>query len=292
MAADPVGVALILARFAHFAALAWAFGALVFPFYAGPRSQAGRGSLAAATILALLSGAAWFALTSAEMAGVPSAAWDSATLADVAGGTGFGRLWLGRMTLLALALALVLVARGRPARLAALALVAAALGSLAWTGHANDDEGALGAAHRFADVAHLLTAGLWLGALPALASELRARTQGDATAAFEVVSRFSRVAMPAVAVLVLSGAVNAALIMSSPQDLIVTDYGRLLCLKLALVAVMLGFAAANRLGPTRALRGEGAEAGMRALRRNSMIELAAGFGVLAVVAVLGNVSLN
>ena len=290
---DSVALGLIASRFAHFGALALLFGALLFPVYAyrgAARVQAlgQRPGPVAAAIVAILSGLAWYMFTSANMAGSLSAAWDPSTLADV-GDTDFGRLWLGRMAVLLVVLVLLLQ-RSRPAWLLALAVSAGALGSLAWTGHANADDGQIGILHKSADVAHLLTAGLWLGALPALAARLQHPDQADDVSAFDVVSRFSRVAMPAVALLIASGLANAALIMSSPWDLAATDYGRWLCLKLALVGVMLALAAINRQRLTPALQAAGSTSTARRLRRHCYTELGLGFGVLAVVAILGMTS--
>jgi putative copper resistance protein D len=194
------------------------------------------------------------------------------------------------MTALLVVSALVLVPRSPGARLAALAGSAGALGSLAWTGHANDDEGLAAAAHRIADVAHLLTAGLWLGALPALARALGPDLEGSTDRMVDVVQRFSRVATAAVALLMASGAANAMLIMTGPIDLIATKYGRLLSFKLALAGAMLALAAVNRLQVTPALQGARSVAAARTLRRHCLLELALGVSVLAVVAVLGTIS--
>ena len=57
----------------------------------------------------------------------------------------------------------------------------------------------------------------------------------------------------AVACLLLAGVMLAALQVRTPAALIATDYGRLLLLKLALVALLLGLGALNRLVLTPAL---------------------------------------
>ena len=77
--------ALVAARFAHFAAVTFLFGTLLFPAYAfsagerlGPRvvalTAALHRPLAWAALVAAVSGLAWFAGSVAQMAGDPSAA--------------------------------------------------------------------------------------------------------------------------------------------------------------------------------------------------------------------------
>ncbi len=293
MVADPIDVGLAAARFAHYAGLTLLFGALLFPVYAEPvagrgGAKAPRPGLIVLALLALLSGLMWFAFTSAGMAGSLSAAWDLTTWSDVLNDTAFGRLWLGRAAGVVAVIILLLAPQSRAVRLAAGLASGAVLASLAWTGHANDDDGAIASVHKAADVAHLLSAGLWLGALPVLASSLRAGL--EPAVAFELVSRFSRMAVAAVALLVASGALNTALIMTAPSDLLTTVYGRWLCLKLFLVALMLGFAAFNRQRLTPALQGEGSVMAGSRLRRHCYLELGLGAGVLAVVALLGTLS--
>jgi putative copper resistance protein D len=288
---DAVSIGLIGCRFVHYVTLMSLFGALLFPLYAGgaaaiARPAATTRGLIAASLLAILSGLGWFAFTSAGMAGALSGAWDPATLRSVFEDTGFGPLWLCRIVGLVMVAALVATAR-TGARTLAVATSAAALVSLAWTGHANASEGAPGLARRAADAAHLFSAGLWIGALPMLAARLQANA--DAGAVFVVISRFSRVAVPAVALLVLSGVVNAAMILSAPRDLLTTEYGRWLGFKLGLVAAMLWLAAFNRRRLTPALR-DGSAPAQRRLRLHTLIELALGIAVLGVVAVLGTLS--
>jgi putative copper resistance protein D len=284
---DAATLSLILARFAHFAALALLFGASIFPTYAGPfesnSPSAGSAPITAA-LIAVVSGAAWFALTTANMAGSLSAAWDGASLLTVVTETSFGGLWLGRMAALLL-VAILLRFQNKTARVVTIALSAGALTSLAWTGHANGTAGEPRLVHRLTDVLHLLAAGLWIGALPMLAQRL----QASRAAAFEAVFRFSRVAVPTVALLLATGVANTFLIFAGPQDLVGTTYGRWLCVKLAFVAAMVGLAVINRQRLTPSLQG-GSIVAQKQLRRNALIELALGLCVLAVVAVLGALS--
>ena len=93
-----------------------------------------------------------------------------------------------------------------------------------------------------------------------------------------------------VAALILSGVVNAWILVGSFRGLVVTGYGQLLMLKLAAFAVMLAFAAVNRfaLTPRLALSSDDArQDALRALSRNTWIEIALGLSIFAMVGVLG-----
>ena len=93
-----------------------------------------------------------------------------------------------------------------------------------------------------------------------------------------------------VATLILSGCVNAWILLGSFRGLVVTGYGQLLMLKLAAFAVMLPFAAFNRfvLTPRLALSSDQArQDALRALSRNTWIEIVLGLSIFAIVGVLG-----
>lgn len=83
----------------------------------------------------------------------------------------------------------------------------------------------------------------WLGALPALAERALA-TPRDLLPSLR---RFSRIAVPLVGLLVLSGTLLAIVQVGDPARLLATPYGRLLVAKLLLVLPLLGLAALNRL---------------------------------------------
>jgi putative copper resistance protein D len=93
-----------------------------------------------------------------------------------------------------------------------------------------------------------------------------------------------------VATLILSGLVNGWILVGSLRGLVVTDYGQLLMLKLAAFAVMLALAAFNRLALTPRLAWASNDArqdALRALSRNTLIEIALGLSIFAVVGLLG-----
>ncbi|HET9069565.1 MAG TPA: CopD family protein, partial [Amaricoccus sp.] len=117
----------------------------------------------------------------------------------------------------------------------------------------------------------------WIGALPWLA-EGAAAPGGPAAATLR---RFSALAVPLVAGIVLSGAVLAVVQVGRPSALIATAYGRLLLAKLALVGLLLLLAALNRFRLTPAIaRGDGA--GARAFRRSVTAEILLGLFILVL----------
>ena len=97
--------------------------------------------------------------------------------------------------------------------------------------------------------------------------------------------------MFSVAALIVSGSVNAWILVGSLRALLVTDYGQLLLLKIGAFAIMIVFAAFNRfrLTPRLALAEKiDADPGaLSALTRNTLIELALGLSIFVMVGVLG-----
>jgi putative copper resistance protein D len=90
--------------------------------------------------------------------------------------------------------------------------------------------------------------------------------------------------------LTLSGFVNAWILVGSFRALVMTDYGQLLMLKLVVFTIMLVFAAINRLVLTPQLvspSDEARQGALDALSRNTLIEIALGLSIFAVVGVLG-----
>jgi len=306
---------LIFVRAVHFAATLTAAGTTLFNvFIAQPtlRPLAGRAELRAAIgsrlawtawiglVLTLLSGAAWFVLVAQSMSDEPLASVlsDGSVLRTVLLGTDFGRDWLLRLALIALLAGLASVdLRGkrensRFLKLAIVLVAAGLAGTLAWAGHGIGGAGLPGSIHLAADFLHLVAAAAWVGGLLPLAFVLAAAGRASSMSVARTASlRFSAYGVAAVSVLLLTGATNTWYLAGSFQALTMTDYGRLLLIKVALFLVMLAVATVNRVWLTPALADDADEKparhALRQLRRNVVTEIVAGAIILAVVAVLG-----
>ena len=289
---------LILARGLHIAASVLAAGTVGFLVLmaepAARRAAVDLGPLRqrlvvltwAALGVAVLSGAAWLVLLASDLLGasildvcLDGGAWQVATE------TRFGLIAGVRLALAAGLAVLIAWPRLRWPALAAAAVFIALLGL---TGHAGATSGLGGRLLLASDLVHLLAAGAWLGGLPALALLLaQGRGKTDPAArdfASAATRRFGWLGMVCVTALLASGLFTSWNLLAGPGDLLATDYGRLLSLKLALVAAMLAIAAVNRFHLTPWLAAPGA---VRALQRNSLAEAGLGLGVLLLVGTLG-----
>lgn len=182
------------------------------------------------------------------LAAALGAALAVAEAADASGGLGLtglsdylltGSSGIARVaTVLALVLAALLATRS--ARLGALAC-ATALAALALAGHANSsDPRALGL---LTDWIHLLAAAVWIGGIAQLALTwtgpmLHAEDSSRRAVMGDVLGRFGRVALPAFAVVVASGLANALIELGRPAELWESSYGRVLAMKIGLVALI------------------------------------------------------
>ena len=219
----------------------------------------------------------------------------SGALSDVLRLTQFGivaQVRLAFAIVLGLCLVLDRFALGRWIGLgAALCLIA----SIAWTGHAASTPYAFGYVHLAADALHLYSASAWIGGLLPLALLLRIgrryHASAWATLKLDAVRRFSSLGIASVAVLVVSGIVNSWILVGSFGALVVTTYGWILMIKLAVFAVMLALAAVNRfrLTPTLAAptQSDAHDKALSLITRNTLIEIALGLVVFAIVASLG-----
>jgi copper resistance protein D len=299
---------LVVTRTIHFAATAISAGALIFrAAVAEPalrstpqattavRSQIRLTALIGLAI-AVASGWVWFQLQVAAISGLPfGESMTSDVLSTLLNETQFGLVLKGRLVL-AIILAICL-AYDRSALAGWLALRSALgfIAAIAWTGHAGSTLGELGNLHLAADALHLIAAAAWIGGLVPLALLLAPgrRNQGFAWASLarDGAQRFSTLGMVSVGTLLATGIVNAWILVGSIHALIVTGYGQLLLLKLVFFAIMLGFAATNRfwLTPQLAFSSENQPQleALRQLTRNSVIEIALGLTIFAIVGVLG-----
>jgi len=272
---------IVIARALHFASgmLLLAVAAAPWLLAAAPARGTGR-LMRWALAVHVLSGAAWGWLVFSEMAGVSPWAPAWGLLAMGWTGTSFGRLSLLRAAVAVVFAVVLWSERGRrfPLPKRTVPLAAVLLGSLAWAGHA-----AAGGSRFFtvADGFHLLAAGIWPGGLLPLALFLRSASDA---AAIRAVHRFSAVSLVTVALLAATGAINAWHLVGGWAALGTTGYGRLLLVKVALFAAMVGIGARNLL----ALRPRLPEPAARvALRGNVLAELVLGTVVIVIVAGLG-----
>jgi putative copper resistance protein D len=298
---------LATARAVHFASVLLIFGELVFALaVAAPllRTEAARAAGAVrddrcrpcavglwCILVSLASWVAWFFCEAALMSGKPFAQALSGDTLKLVLETRFGRLWVLRLALaVALTASLWVTYRSwknprdkRHLLFAPLLIAGAYLASLAWAGHAAAGEAPQRDIQVSSDLVHLLAAGAWLGALPALLAMLR--TASPPTAG-QAARRFSVLGIASVSALLLTGIVNAWYLVGDLPGLLGTDYGWLLLAKLALFAAMLVLAATNRFVFTpRLVRGN--YVANVELRRSAFIETAAGVAVVGIVGVLG-----
>jgi copper resistance protein D len=254
-------------------------------------------------LLTLLSGAAWLVLVAQSISDLSIAeVLTQGALWTVLTETDFGRAWLLRLLLIALLVGLLAASSpnererlGLPGL--AIALTAAGLaGTLAWAGHGAGGSGMAGVVHTAADFLHLIAAAAWVGSLLPLAVLLAAAGRASAIEVARAASlRFSAWGVAAVGTLLLTGAINTWYLVGSVCALTETDYGKLLFAKIALFLGMVALATINRLwltpalaaGPAARPAARPAQNALQQLRRNVVIEIAAGAVILAVVAVLG-----
>jgi copper transport protein len=119
----------------------------------------------------------------------------------------------------------------------------------------------------------------WVGALLPLMALVHHPAQ---PLLLSVLHRFSRMAVPVVGVVVLTGLFLAVIQLGSFYALFGTKYGLILFIKMTLVVALLGLAALNRFRLTPALRSGSQDT--RPLVRSIGIECAVVVGILALVA--------
>jgi putative copper resistance protein D len=278
--------ALIGARFALMIDLALLMGLPLFWWVMGMAGRKRVVALLAVGGLAL--SALWLLASAAAMTGTPITSPDWASARILLTMTPIGPVLAVRGAALLVVLAAGALPRGTRW---ALVPAAVAVATLAWTGHAGATEALAGSLHRAADVAHIWAASGWIGALAVLLCAVtRLRKDEDARPAATVLARFALMGTLVVATLIVSGAINAVMIVGLSQlpQLVGSRYGWLLGGKLALFGLMLGLAAANRWWLTPALEEDAAPARAVAhLRLSLLLETSAAVAIIGLVAWLG-----
>lgn len=248
---------------------------------------------------ASLSIAGMMAMT-ASMSGVEIVDVDRASIVAMVFDTPMGLAWQIRMAALFSVILLVKAVNSFAASARSCA-AAAALASLAWTGHGAAGFGIAGWVQLVADITHLLAAGAWLGALVALglilARNAARLSSGDFHLMHHTLNGFSKAGTIFVALLVVSGAINIWILVG-PQSvtmLLDSQYVQLLAVKLMLFVGMLGLAAVNRFRFTPALSRDLIDEpvpskAINALRRSIATEITLATLLLASVAWLGTLA--
>ena len=277
-----------------------------------------RGIVLAAVLVGLVSTALAIVLEAATAAGVSFWAALDPDVLEIVSETRVVQAWSARLVVW-LVLAALVVMIMRPARMPVLRRAAlgadgtalgsgpsraqalvlfAAIGALVMTaplaGHAasHSPRGLLAGS----DAVHVLCMCTWLGGLVMLVLAIplgaRALLPHDATPLLATtVGRFSRMAMIAVTLLLLSGIVNSLVLVASFDALVETAYGRLVLAKIALFGALIALGAFNQrrmLPQLRAAAARGDPPGDAAtiLRRSVALEIAFAVLVLAVTSVL------
>ena len=246
--------------------------------------------------IAAASGVIWLQLQAASTSGLPlGEAMASDVLSKVLNESQFGLVSKVRLVLAVILAACLAFDRFAQARWLALGSALGFIAAIAWTGHAGSTLGEMGNLHLTADALHLVAAAGWTGGLVSLALLLAAARRNQAVAwawlARDAVHRFSTLGIIGVATLLVTGIVNAWILVGSFHALLITGYGQLLMLKIVVFAIMVAFAAVNRfwLTPQLALPSENEAQPnvLRQLTRNSLIEIILGLTIFAIVGALG-----
>lgn len=190
-------------------------------------------------------------------------------------GTGFGQWQLVRLGVLGLVAVLLREQgwRDDPRWRGAMAVLLVALVlTISGSGH----PGVQGLPSVVVDMAHLAGVGLWVGALTVIVLD-RSRWLTDARA----VARFSSMAGLVVPVIVATGVVQTLMIVGNPLTLVDYRYGRMLLVKISLVAVIVALGGVSR----RILRRFGADR----LGVSMTVEAVVGASIIAITAVLTGV---
>lgn len=292
MITDP----LALIRAAHFAATLLASGTVFFAAFAIGPTRLPPNFLILRTHmnvlvwiglgLSALTGAMWVVWLAANILGESLAevclhggAWS--VLAD----TRFG--WICCLRLV-LAVFLGIIAIDPAQRAWPIAVAAAFLALPAFASHAGAATGLWGDVHLTSDALHLLSAGAWLGGLPAfvllLWAAYRRRKPDWYDFTVVVTQRFSRLAAISVGTLLATGILNSWNLLGGARDLWTTDYGRLVTFKIVLLGAMIAIATVNKFHLTPRLP---APVALHNMKRNSVAEIAIGLCVLVLVGYLG-----
>jgi copper transport protein len=264
-----------LARIGVYLGLFAGVGGVFFATWIG-QARAGSNGILAALIVGLVSAVASLGLQGLDLLNLAvndiatSAPWRAAAATSL-----FQSLLIAVVAMIAGIVALRREAAGTAAMLSAFALAGVGL-SLASSGHAATAEPQW--LMRPAVFIHGVGVAFWVGAL----MPLLAMTWRPAQPLLPVLHRFSRGAVWAVGLLLLTGLTLAVVQVGRFGALIDTKYGIILSIKITLVVLLLGLAALNRFRFTPALAAN--IKSTRPLVRSILLECMLAVAILAVVA--------
>lgn len=268
-----------VARFIHHLAMSVAvaaaiFAALVIPASAGPRQRQRKHATAehplyARTLLiAQCAGVVWtlaalavLVLSFSSLSGLPVSVSEtfSGGLWDFVLSIATGQAWLIVAIIAGLFATIVTAVRSPLAMGLSAVLGLVAIVPMALVGHSSSGDDHIAAVNSLG--LHLLGVIIWVGGLVCLAllaptlaqtsTALRAGEQGGAEILGTVLRRFSVLASLAIALVAASGVINAALRVFHIEELITTDYGRMLLVKLVCTVALaiIGFLHRNWIIP-------------------------------------------
>lgn len=243
--------------------------------------QLARGSL----VLAVLGEGGWLVLESAVLTGTGDASIGAA-IPVVLWRTEFGRLVLAQTIVLIGALCM-LGWRPHGVRTAlATALAGFAVLLEAWHLHA----AAMDPGPSFflaCEAVHVLAASAWLGSLLPLALFIRS---APPRASVAVALRYSVFAKPLVVAMVVTAFWQGVVLVGGFPALFQTTYGAVVLIKIALFAILVGFALRHRYGMVPALADADRAVVGRALAASVAVETAFGIAIVLAAAVLASLA--
>lgn len=291
-------------RFAQYGLLLGLFGLSAFAMLglrqslpAGPDAKPSAGMIIAAWLAPLVAIMVMLASIGVMMA-QPFWQVEWATVQAILTATDLGTAFFVRLLALVTAAILLMLLRTSIGRWLASFSFGIALATLAWSGHAAATEGAIGILHRVNDAAHLVAAGLWLGAIGWFVGLVfAAHRHRDGIASAGVIAdmhRFAPLGAFLVVVVSITGLVNAHLTfgLGNARAVMATDYGILLAAKIALVAVMVGFGARHAVLGRQFHKTDqrDAQPSLARLRFTLAAELGVAVTVTALIAMIGTLS--
>lgn len=292
-----IDLTVVSLRWLQFAAAVLALGLPLFQAFglSEPCRQSARRVTGIAGVILAIAALGGLLAQTAMMAGGWAAGFDPAALGYVVQSTSLGMAHVVRAGLAVMGVVALALGRSKRAGQAiTVSAFAGAVASFAWSGHGAASEGPVGLVHLAADIAHALAAAVWLGALAGFCLLLIRPSTREAGVTARSLAGFASIGTVTVAVLVITGLINAAFLIGAEGLGRITGstWGLLLIAKLALFAVMVGLAAHNRFTLTPALsHAVGVQAdtahALRRLRISIGLEMLAGFALLGLVAAMG-----